>query len=257
VGRSRPGRGVDAARPTARPTARLGGENSLHIFKARLRGTAPPAAGLGAGPGRADRNLRQTRRSLGSLGQKGQSGRSDCPADSTKAAAASADRLARPPRPFTCVWAAWSRSCVTTNRAPRWLRSPKAAEENQDLQARRPVLLPRITEPRRVPGLTGDPNVAASSQRAGQQESLDRRGSEATVAKWTEVHRLAVAGQVPAIARDVGTRIGQAWLPRSRFADAAAVASATLTLGPDASAFYGLGHAQSFTGQPWQALASY
>jgi hypothetical protein len=56
-------RHVDVCRqPPARPASTCppapGGENFLCIFKARLRGTAPPACGLGAGPGRADPKFR-------------------------------------------------------------------------------------------------------------------------------------------------------------------------------------------------------
>jgi tetratricopeptide (TPR) repeat protein len=72
-----------------------------------------------------------------------------------------------------------------------------------------------------------------------------------------EVHRLAVCGREPVIARDVGDRVARVWLGRSRFADVAALANATLTLGPDAGAFYDLGWAQSATGQSRQALDSY
>src|SRR5690606_37298596 len=52
-------------------------------------------------------------------------------------------------------------------------------------------------------------------------------------------------------------RVARVWLGRSRFADVSALANATLTLGPDAGAFYDLGWAQSSTGQPRPALASY
>ncbi|WP_262015993.1 tetratricopeptide repeat protein, partial [Micromonospora sp. Mcm103] len=72
-----------------------------------------------------------------------------------------------------------------------------------------------------------------------------------------EVHRLAVAGREPVIARDVGRLVARVWLRTSRFADVAALASATLTLGPDAGAFYDRGWARSSTGQPRQALADY
>jgi tetratricopeptide (TPR) repeat protein len=77
------------------------------------------------------------------------------------------------------------------------------------------------------------------------------------LAQWVEVHRLAVAGREPVIARDVGDRVARIWLGRSRFADVAALASATLILGPDAGAFYDLGWAQRATGQPRRALANY
>jgi tetratricopeptide (TPR) repeat protein len=72
---------------------------------------------------------------------------------------------------------------------------------------------------------------------------------------WVEVHRLAVAGREPVIARSVGRRVSTVWLRTSRFADVAALARATLTLGPDASALYDLGWALSSTGWPRQALA--
>ena len=42
-----------------------------------------------------------------------------------------------------------------------------------------------------------------------------------------------------------------------RFADVARLAESTLTLGPDASAFYDLGWARRATGSPTQALAAY
>jgi tetratricopeptide (TPR) repeat protein len=77
------------------------------------------------------------------------------------------------------------------------------------------------------------------------------------VVQWVEVHRLAVAGREPVIAREVGDRVARVWLRRSRFADVAALATATLTLGPDAGAFYDLGWAQSSTEHPRQALDSY
>ena len=78
-----------------------------------------------------------------------------------------------------------------------------------------------------------------------------------SVARWVEVHRLAVAGREAGIARDVGGRVGRAWLGRSRFADVARLAGLTLTLGEDASAFYQLGWARDATGDPTAALADY
>jgi hypothetical protein len=78
----------------------------------------------------------------------------------------------------------------------------------------------------------------------------------AMVARWVEVHRLAVAGREPVIAREVGDRVGNVWLRTSRFADVATLARATLTLGPDAGAWYDLGRAQAATGLPREALAS-
>jgi tetratricopeptide (TPR) repeat protein len=79
----------------------------------------------------------------------------------------------------------------------------------------------------------------------------------ASVARWVEVHRLAVAGREAAIARDVGHRVGRVWLARSRFADVARLAGLTLTLGPDAGALYDLGWAKRATGNPAAALEHY
>ena len=95
-------------------------------------------------------------------------------------------------------------------------------------------------------------DLAAGSGRAGESGHPGRGGSTATLARWAEVHRLAVAGREPVIARDVGGRVGRVWLRTSRFADVAALARATLTLGPDAGALYDLGWALSSTGQPRQ-----
>lgn len=81
--------------------------------------------------------------------------------------------------------------------------------------------------------------------------------SATTVSRWVEVHRLAVAGREPLIARHVGHEVAQMWLSRSRFTDVESLAEATLTLGPDANAFYDLGWAQSATGRPRHALESY
>ena len=78
-----------------------------------------------------------------------------------------------------------------------------------------------------------------------------------SVARWVEVHRLAVAGREAGIARDVGGRVGGVWLARSRFADVARLAGLTLTLGEDARAFYQLGWARDATGDRTAALAAY
>src|SRR5215470_15832496 len=78
-----------------------------------------------------------------------------------------------------------------------------------------------------------------------------------SVARWVEVHRLAVAGGEAGIARDVGGRVGRLWLARSRFADVARLAELTLTLGEDAGAFYQLGWARRATGDPAAALTAY
>jgi tetratricopeptide (TPR) repeat protein len=78
-----------------------------------------------------------------------------------------------------------------------------------------------------------------------------------SVARWVEVHRLAVAGREAGIARDAGGRVGWVWLTRSRFADAARLAGLTLTLGEDARAFYQLGWAKTATGDPAAALEYY
>jgi tetratricopeptide (TPR) repeat protein len=78
-----------------------------------------------------------------------------------------------------------------------------------------------------------------------------------SVARWAEVHRLAVAGREAGIARDAGDRVGRVWLARSRFADVARLAELTLTLGEDASASYDLGWARDATGDRAAALAAY
>ena len=100
-------------------------------------------------------------------------------------------------------------------------------------------------------------DTAADNRRTGEPGEASRGGPTATVARWAEVHRLAVAGREPEIARDVGAQVARVWLPTSRFADVEALARATLTLGPDAVALYHLGWALSATGQPWEALACY
>ena len=78
-----------------------------------------------------------------------------------------------------------------------------------------------------------------------------------SVARWVEVHRLAVAGREAAIARDTGNRVGRVWLATSRFTDVARLAELTLTLGADAGAFYDLGWAMNATGDRTAALAAY
>ena len=77
------------------------------------------------------------------------------------------------------------------------------------------------------------------------------------MARWVEVHRLAVAGGQAGIARATGGRIGWVWLARSRFADVARLAESTLLLGEDAGSFYHLGWARSSMGQLVEALAAY
>src|ERR1700733_5992697 len=78
-----------------------------------------------------------------------------------------------------------------------------------------------------------------------------------SVARWVEVHRLAVAGGEAGIARDVGGLLGGVWLARSRFADAARLAGLTLSLGEDARALYQLGWAKDATGDRAAALEYY
>src|SRR5580692_12319158 len=78
-----------------------------------------------------------------------------------------------------------------------------------------------------------------------------------SVARWVEVHRLAVAGREAGIARDVGGRVGWVWLARSQFADVARLAGLTLTLGEDARALYQLGWARRATGDGAGALPTY
>lgn len=86
-----------------------------------------------------------------------------------------------------------------------------------------------------------------------------RAGSTSTtgIGRHAEVHRLAVAGGETRIARDTGDRLGRVLLPWSRFAEVEAIATATLTLGPHASAFYDRGWAYSSTGRPRPALDDY
>src|SRR4051812_41573506 len=78
-----------------------------------------------------------------------------------------------------------------------------------------------------------------------------------SVARWVEVHRLAVAGREVEITREVGDRVARVWLARSRFADVIRLAELTLTLGENADAFYHLGWAKRATGLPTEALAAY
>ena len=54
-----------------------------------------------------------------------------------------------------------------------------------------------------------------------------------TVERGVEVHRLAVAGGVAEIAVEVGEAVSGPLLGGSRFADVAAIATATLTLAPN------------------------
>ncbi|MFF5232985.1 tetratricopeptide repeat protein [Dactylosporangium sp. NPDC000521] len=88
-------------------------------------------------------------------------------------------------------------------------------------------------------------------------DALDRGQPGVNFARAVEVHRLAVAGGESVIARDVGDQVARLWLQTSRFADVAVLASATLTLGPDAGAFFDRGGARRATGQPRLALADY
>ena len=100
-------------------------------------------------------------------------------------------------------------------------------------------------------------DTAADNRRTGEPGEASRGGPTATVARWAEVHRLAVAGREPEIAREVGNLVGRVWLRTSRFADVEALARATLTLGPHAAALYHLGRALSATGEPREALTCY
>ncbi|WP_433067145.1 hypothetical protein [Dactylosporangium sp. CS-033363] len=64
------------------------------------------------------------------------------------------------------------------------------------------------------------------------------------------MHRLAVAGRVPDLARVVGHRLAAAWMRTSRFADVVTLAGATLTLGPAAEAHFDRARAFHSTGGP-------
>ncbi|MGV9978066.1 tetratricopeptide repeat protein, partial [Micromonospora wenchangensis] len=77
------------------------------------------------------------------------------------------------------------------------------------------------------------------------------------LARWVEVHRLAVAGRQSEIARNLGDRVCRVWLRTSRFAAVEAMATATLTLGPDAGSFYDRGWARRATGRRLPALEDY
>jgi tetratricopeptide (TPR) repeat protein len=85
-------------------------------------------------------------------------------------------------------------------------------------------------------------------------ELLVRGRAGVSVERAVEVHRLAVAGGEAMIAREVGALLGRVWLRTSRFADVEVLATATMSLGPDAGAFYDRGWARFSTGQPWSAL---
>ena len=93
--------------------------------------------------------------------------------------------------------------------------------------------------------------------RQGAYLGRGSRVAMTSVARWVEVHRLAVAGREAGIARDVGGRVGRVWLARSRFADVARLAGLTLTLGEDAGALYQLGWAKNATGDRTAALEYY
>ncbi|TCB90460.1 tetratricopeptide repeat protein, partial [Micromonospora zingiberis] len=137
-------------------------------------------------------------------------------------------------------------------------------EEDTDPETRQPrYYVSNVLRPLIRPLLTDDEYIKACSAAARSlyelliPEPITRPGLVASLVQWVEAHRLAVAGREPAIARDVGHHVARVWLPRSRFADVEALATATLTLGSDAGAFYDLGWAQFATGRPRPALDSF
>ncbi|WP_231954469.1 tetratricopeptide repeat protein [Actinoplanes derwentensis] len=102
--------------------------------------------------------------------------------------------------------------------------------------------------------LTDDEHIRACAAAA---RSLGELGFGISAGHGEEVHRLAVSSGETLIARDIGSQMARLWLPRSRFADVEAIATATLTLGPDAGAFYDRGWARRATGRPRPALDDY
>ncbi len=72
-----------------------------------------------------------------------------------------------------------------------------------------------------------------------------------------EIHRLAVLGDVAAIAQDVGRRLTTAWLRVSRFREVRDVSRQTLTLGPHAGTLVDLARARRVLGEPQEALTLY
>ncbi|MGX4657827.1 tetratricopeptide repeat protein [Micromonospora sp. SCSIO 07396] len=133
-------------------------------------------------------------------------------------------------------------------------------EEGTDPETREPrYYVSNILHPLVRPLLTDDDYTQAcadAAQSLYQLWILNPTGQR-LLARWVEVHRLAVAGQQAEIARDIGGRTCRFWLRTSRFATVEAMATATLTLGPDADALYQRGLARSSTGRPWPALEDY
>jgi tetratricopeptide (TPR) repeat protein len=72
-----------------------------------------------------------------------------------------------------------------------------------------------------------------------------------------EIHRLAVLGDVAAIAQDVGPRLTGPWLATSRFREVRAVSLQTLALGPHARTLLDLAQAKHILGEVDDAVAHY
>ena len=72
-----------------------------------------------------------------------------------------------------------------------------------------------------------------------------------------EIHRLAVLGDVAAIAQDVGPRLTEPWLATSRFREVREVSLQTLTLGPHAGTLVYLARAKRMLSETKDALAHY
>ena len=89
------------------------------------------------------------------------------------------------------------------------------------------------------------------------RRAADTDAAMTSVARWVEVHRLAVAGGEAGIARDVGDRVGRVWLARSRFADVAAGWPSDPDPGRGRRRLLRPGWAKRLPGSPGEALAAY
>ena len=72
-----------------------------------------------------------------------------------------------------------------------------------------------------------------------------------------EIHRLAVLGDVAAIAQEVGPRLTGPWLATSRFREVREVSLQTLALGPHATTLVHLARAKHILGEVKDALEHY
>src|SRR5262252_3685065 len=83
------------------------------------------------------------------------------------------------------------------------------------------------------------------------------RATMPTEEQLQEIHRLAVLGDVAAIAQDVGPRLTGRWLATSRFREVREVSRQTLALGPHARTLVDLARAQHRLGEVAEALDHY